>query len=248
MSVDAILLAGGGDAASGNKVFTDGAGHPIVWYVARALAAAPSVARVIAVGPAEDLRRAAGSYLAEVVPETGGTFVDNMLAGLSKVSGRRALAAAADIPLLVPDALEEFIQACAKEDADFYYPIVPQTILEDRYPGARKTFVRVLDGSFTGGNVYILNPGMVAEVRDLADKMVRARKKPWVMASIIGWSTALKLTSGRLSIKEVEEKLGGITGLTLRAVIMRRPELALDADIEHPENLEIIRRELQTTA
>jgi hypothetical protein len=96
--------------------------------------------------------------------------------------------------------------------------------------------------------MYLFDPAAVPQVRDLVEKMVRARKKPWIMASIIGWSTALKLTSGRLSIKEVEARLGEITRLVLRAVICRRPELALDADVEHPENLAIIRRVLRGAA
>jgi len=244
--IDTILLAGGGSAAAGNKAFLEVAGRPMVWYVARALAGAPSVGRVIGVGSTDDLRRAGEPYLSEVVAETDGTLVDNLVAGLARVSTpTRALVAASDIPLLTSDAIEEFLAACAKEEADFYYPIVPQNILEDRYPGARKTFTRVRDGAFTGGSIYLFNPGIVPRVRELIDKMVRARKKPWLMASYIGWSTAVKLASGRLTIKETEETLGALTHLVLRAVIMDRPEVALDADVEHPENLEIMRRELR---
>jgi len=246
--IDALLLAGGGDAASGNKAFMDGAGRPMVWYVARALAEAPSIGRVVAIGPPEDLRKACGDLLADVIPEAGGSVVENLVSGLAALpAAPRVLAAATDIPLATSAAVEEFLSACTKEEADFYYPIVPQSAVEDRYPGARKTFVRVLDGSFTGGSMFIFDPGVVPQVRDLADKMIRARKKPWIMASLIGWSTAMKLTSGRLSIKEVEAKLGEVTHLVLRAVIIRRPELALDADLEHPENLAIIRQELQKT-
>jgi GTP:adenosylcobinamide-phosphate guanylyltransferase len=245
--MDAVLLAGGGAAASGNKAFLEGAGRPMVWYVAQALAAAPSVGRVVAVGPVEDVRRACGDRVAEIVPDTGGSSVENLVAGLAALPpAARVLSAAADIPLLTADAVEEFLSSCANVEADFFYPIVPQSIVEDRYPGARKTFVRVLDGSFTGGSLFVFNPGVVPQVRDFVEKMVRARKKPWIMASLIGWSTAMKLTSGRLSIKEVETKLGDLTRTVLRAVVVRRPELALDADLEHPENLAIIRRELQS--
>lgn len=251
MTIDAILLAGGGTAAEGNKAFLDGAGHPFAWHVAHALAEAPSIGRVVAVGPPDDLRAACGPLVSEVVPEfaRGASIVENFIAALGALDrAPRAMLAAADIPLLTPEVVEEFLSACTNGEADFFYPIVPQTVLEDRYPGARKTFVRVLDGSFTGGSIYLFNPAAVPQVRDLVEKIVRARKKPWIMASIIGWSTAMKLTSGRLSIKEVEARLGEITRLVLRAVIIRRPELALDADVEHPENLAIIRRLLRGVA
>jgi GTP:adenosylcobinamide-phosphate guanylyltransferase len=43
---DAILLAGGEEEGSPSKAFLDGAGRPLVWYVAQALAATPAVGRV----------------------------------------------------------------------------------------------------------------------------------------------------------------------------------------------------------
>ncbi|MBI3976187.1 MAG: nucleotidyltransferase family protein, partial [Armatimonadetes bacterium] len=150
---DAILLAGGGDASTPNKAFLDGAGHPMVWYVAKALAEARSVGRVVAVGPPDNLRAACGPLLDSVVPDAGGTILDNVVAALpqvvptvgpapgptSEAPPPNVMVSASDIPLLTAEAVEDFLGACAKEAADFYYPIVPQSVLEDRYPGARKT-------------------------------------------------------------------------------------------------------------
>lgn len=248
---DAILLAGGGDASTPNKAFLDGAGHPMVWYVAKALAEARSVGRVVAVGPPEDLRAACGPLLDSVVPDAGGTILDNVVAGLPQVVPAAGpppptvLVSASDIPLLTAEAVEDFLGACAKEAADFYYPIVPQSVLEDRYPGARKTYIRVVDGSFTGGSLFLFSPRVVDKVRDFAERILRARKKPWLMAQLFGWSTVMKFSSGRLSIKDLETRAQEITGLAARAVVIRQPELALDADEEHPENLAVIRQVLR---
>ncbi|MGH2453149.1 MAG: nucleotidyltransferase family protein [bacterium] len=255
--IDAILLAGGGEGLTPSKAFFDGAGHPMVWYVAKALADARSVGRIVAVGPPERLSEACGPMLDAVVPDSGGSILDNVVAGLAQVvraapaaagSGGAAppavLVSASDIPLLTADAVEDFLGACAKEAADFYYPIVPQTVLEDRYPGARKTFIRVVDGAFTGGSLFLFDPRVVDKVRDFAEKVLRARKKPWLMAQLFGWSTVMRFRSGHLSIKELEARAREITGMDARALIIRRPELALDADEEHPENLVVIRQAL----
>ncbi|MGH2625130.1 MAG: nucleotidyltransferase family protein [Anaerolineales bacterium] len=250
---DAIMLAGGGDASAPNKAFLDGAGRPMVWYVAGALAKAESVGRVVAVGPSDQLQAACGGLVDRIVPDGGGTILDNVLSGLGALasgSGRTVpespvLVAASDIPLLTSQAVEDFLAACSKEAADLHYPIVPQSVLEDRYPGASKTFIRVVDGSFTGGSVFRFDPRVAEKVRDFAEKVLRARKKPWLMAQLFGWSTVMRFSSGRLSIKDVETRAREITGLDAKAVIIRRPELALDADEEHPENLEIIRRALR---
>ena len=226
----------------------------MVWYVAKALSDAGSVGRVVAVGPPDRLRDACGPMLAAVVPDAGGTILDNVVAGLTGLApaGSSAteapspvLTAASDIPLLTAETVEDFLGACAKEAAEFYYPIVPQTVLEDRYPGAHKTFIRVVDGAFTGGSLFLFDPRVADKVRDFAEKVLRARKKPWLMAQLFGWSTVMKFSSGRLSIKDLEARAREITGLDARAVVIRRPELALDADEEHPENLAIIRQMLR---
>ncbi len=248
--IDAIMLAGGGDAS---KAFLDGAGRPMVWYVAGALAKAGSVGRVVAVGPSDQLQATVGGLVDRIVPDGGGSILDNVLSGLGALAGESRqtvpeapiLVAASDIPLLTSDAVEDFLAVCSKEAADLHYPIVPQSVLEDRYPGANKTFIRVIDGSFTGGSLFRFDPRVTEKVRDFAEKVLRARKKPWLMAQLFGWSTVMRFSSGRLSIKDVETRAREITGLNARAVIIRRPELALDADEEHPENLEIIRRALR---
>src|SRR3972149_886541 len=68
-------------------------------YVARALAAAPSIGRVVAIGPPEDLRKACGDLLADVIPEAGGSVVENLVSGLAALpAAPRVPAAATDIP------------------------------------------------------------------------------------------------------------------------------------------------------
>lgn len=245
---DAIILAGGTAADGSNKAFLDGAGHPFVWHVAQALARTAAVARVVAVGPVERLTSACGGLLAGAVPEHG-TIMDNVVAALSALPGaRHVLAVASDIPLVHPAALEEFLRGCEKEEADFYYGIVPQAVLEERYPGARKTFVRVVDGSFTGASVMLFNPAIVDRVRAFVERVLQARKKPWLLASLFGWATVMRLASGKLSIREMEARAQEVTGIVPRAVVVRHPELALDADVDRPENLAIIHRELAARA
>jgi hypothetical protein len=77
------------------------------------------------------------------------------------------------------------------------------------------------------------------------DKVVAARKKPWMLAQLFGWSVVMKFASGRLTIAEMQDKVTEILGITARAMISPHPELALDVDVGKPENLEIIRRALE---
>ena len=246
---DAVVLAGGGsepglDPGVPNKGFISLAGRPLVAHVVRALQSSHGVGRIAAVGPAGALHAALPPEITPV-DDTGG-IMDNVVMAMS-VLGTTAptLVVASDIPLLTPRAVEDFLSACENNSADFHYVIVSQDAMERAYPGARKTFVRVVDGTFTGGSVMLFNPAVVDRVRTFVDKVIAGRKKPWLLAQLFGWSVVMKFASGRLSIAEMQEKVTEILGVTARAIISPHPELALDVDVGKPENLEIIRRALE---
>jgi len=246
---DAIVLAGGGgepglDPGLPNKGFIPLAGRPLVAHVVRALQSARGVGRIAAVGPAEPLRAVLPPEITPV--DDAGGIMDNVVRAITILGpAARTLVVASDIPLLTPRAVEDFLSACENNSADFHYAIVPQEVVERAYPGARKTFVRVADGTFTGGSVMLFNPAVVDRVRTFVDKVLAARKKPWLLAQLFGWSVVMKFASGRLSIAEMQEKVTEILGVTARAVISPHPELALDVDAGKPENLAIIRRALE---
>lgn len=245
---DAIILAGGGvepglDSGLANKAFIPLAGRPLVAHVAAALQGTPGIDRIAAVGPTGALRAVLPAEI--VLVDDAGGIMDNVLRALHVLeTSSRALVVASDIPLLTVRAVEDFLSACENNSADFHYAIVPQDVMERTYPGARKTFIRVADGTFTGGSVMLFNPAVAERVRTFVDRIVAARKKPWMLAQLFGWSVVMKFASGRLTIAEMLEKVTEILGITARPVISPHPELALDVDVGKPENLEIITRAL----
>jgi len=244
---EAVVLAGGGaepglEPPPPTKGFIEIGGRPLVAYVVAALRAARGVQRIAVVGPPEAVRAAVPQALA--VPG-GGTIMDNVVRAVEALGAREpVLVVASDIPLLTPAVVEDFLAACAKDSADFYYAIVPQPVMEQRFPGARKTFVRVTDGTFCGGNVMLLNPAVIDRVRAFVERVIAARKKPWLLAQLFGWSIVMKFASGRLSIGEMEARVTEVLGITARAVIVPHPEVAMDVDVGKPENFAMIQRAL----
>ncbi|MGH2373511.1 MAG: nucleotidyltransferase family protein [bacterium] len=244
----AIVLAGGGpdphlapDLPS--KAFLVLGGRPLVARVTDALRGVRSIGRIVVVGPPGPL----GSLLDaafEIVPDQG-TLVDNIAAATSRLSGEsRVIVVASDLPLITAEAIEGFLRLCA-DDAGLYYAIVPEAAVEHRYPGARKTYVRLTDGVFTGGSVLLFDPGIIERVRPLVEKIMAGRKKPWLLAQLFGWSLATRLIAGTLSIADAEARVHEVTGIRGRAVIVESPELALDIDAERPENMKILRAVLE---
>ncbi|HEU4797600.1 MAG TPA: nucleotidyltransferase family protein, partial [bacterium] len=214
---DAIVLAGGGaepglDPSVPNKGFLEVGGRPLLSYVVRAVRSAPRVRRVAVVGPPDAVRAAVADVV--VVPEDGG-IMDNVARATAVLGAHDPiLVVASDIPLLTSAVVEDFLAACAKDSADFHYAIVPQQAMEQRFPGVHKTFVRVTEGTYCGGNVMLFNPAVVDRVRPFVERVVAARKKPWLLAQLFGWSIVMKFASGRLSIEEMEAKVTESLGIT----------------------------------
>ena len=245
--VDAVVLAGGG-AEPGlppdvpNKAFLVAGGRPLLAHVLDALGKASGIGRLAVVGP-----EAARPWLppgALLVHDAGG-LMDNVEAALRALGSEGpVLVVASDIPLLTPEAVEEFLAASRDVPADFCYAIVPRDAVERAFPGAQKTYVAVADGTFTGGSLMLVRPQVIERVRPLVERLLAARKKPWLLAQAFGWSVVLKFASGRLSIAEMMDRVAEMTGIAARAVVLQRPEVALDVDAGKPHNLALVARAL----
>jgi len=244
----AIVLAGGGPEpvlAPGlpNKAFLSVGGLPLVVRVTQALRQAASVDRVLVVGPTGDLAQLL-DHTIDLVPGQA-TMMDNLAAAITRLPGaRRALVIAADLPLVTGEAVDRFVALCTG-DFGCYYPIVPRAAIERRFPTARKTYVQLTDGVYTGGSAMLFDPTLLDRVRPLIERLVAGRKKPWLLAQLFGWATVMKFAAHTLSIAEIEAKAREVTGFPVRAVILDGPELALDVDAERPENLRALRAALE---
>jgi GTP:adenosylcobinamide-phosphate guanylyltransferase len=249
---DAIVLAGGPaepglDPGVPNKAFISIAGRPLVVYVEAALRAAPAVGRIAAVGPVEPLRRVLADDV--LLVSAAGEIMENVERAAGELQTHDPIiVAAADIPLLTGEVVTEFLAACAGGTADFYYPIVPRDVMERQFPTARKTFVTLLDGTFCGGSMILFNPKVIDRVRPFVERVIAARKKPWLLAQMFGWATVMKFASNRLSIDEIVTRATEVVGIPVQPVIIARPELALDVDAGKPENLQAIRTALVNRA
>ncbi len=246
---DAIVLAGGGaepglDPAAPNKGFLEVGGRPLVDYVVRALQRARGIGRIAVVGPPDSLRHLFPTGLV-IMPEAG-AIMENIVRTVQLLGATDpTLVAASDIPLLTGAVVDEFLTACAEHPADFHYAVVPKDAMDRQFPAAQKTYVTLSDGAFCGGSLMRFNPAVIDRVRPFVERMILARKKPWLMAQLFGWATVMKMVSHQLSIAELVARATDVVGIAVQPVILSRPELALDVDVGKPENLELIRSALQ---
>jgi len=225
-------------------------GEPMVARVVRALAGARRVGRIACVGPAAVVQAAqAGVGPAQVgrvvAVAPGPGLVANLEAGMQATQSGYVLVATADIPLLRPAMVDDFVSRCEQngEPVDVWYSVVERRQGEAAYPGVRRTWVRLADGTFTGGNLLLLRRDVVGRVRTLVTLAVGARKRPLALARLLGTRVMWRWLCGRLQVADVERRVAEMAGLRGRAVLTPHPEIGIDVD--KPEDLALVRRCVQ---
>ena len=239
--MDALVLGGGRRDrlarayGAPSKAFIHVAARPMASWVISALREA-GVGRVAFVGPRGRLEPAPDLW----VNDKGG-LIENVEAGLSALAPRgRVIVATADIPLLTAEAVRYLVENAP--EAALVYPIVPKEAVEARFPGMKRTYARLVEGVFTGGNVVILDPKLLERAWAVARRVAAWRKNPLVLATLFGVDKLVKLLLGRLTVAELERHAERVLGVPARALITPYPEIGVDVD--DLDDAELVAREL----
>ena len=202
----------------------------MVHHVVRALLDAPSIDRVVVLGPVDILRQLC--LPEEVTVAEGADTIEGTLTRALRLAtaDRPFLLASADIPLLRASAVEYFWQRAEREGADLAYPIVRREQIEDSYQYARRTYVRLADGIFTGGNLFYVNGSASESLLSFAQRIFAVRKKPWRIATLFGIRFCIDFLLRRLSTSDIEQHLSELWGRRCRALIVPHAEIAMDVD------------------
>jgi len=245
--VDVVVLAGRrneGELKSVSDVAWEAlvpiAGKPMAAWVIEALKASGVAARIVVVGPEE-----LAPYLRpqDAVMTPSDDLIENVRRGAHAVSLQHPLlVATSDIPMLTAGAVEAFVSAAASMPAEFHYPVVRREDVEKRFPGNKRTYVRLKDGTFTGGNIVLLDPRSAGRAIGVAEELVAQRKKPWRLALKVGTGFMLRLLLGRATVAEAEERFSRLLGVVSRAVPLPYAEIGVDVD--HPGDIPFCEQDL----
>lgn len=201
---------------------------PMIRYVVDALLASQLIDKVAISGP----RELADFFPEEcvVVVEPEGTVIGNALKALENVDTTRPVViSTCDIPLLTAEAVADFIKLCTG-DAEFFYSIVSMDEASQKYPGVTRTSARIKEGTFTGGNLFILTQGLSPATTAKAQEFVNFRKSPLKLCRLLGFKFVFKLLIGWLTIPDLEVKVSEVLGLGVKAVTTLYPEIGIDVD------------------
>lgn len=235
MKLDAVVLAGRYNDGKLREVSDEVieanikiAGKPMVSYVIEALVESRDVGSIFLVGPVKELERYRSSRISLV--ESGQDVIENIKIGLGRCSSEFVLVLTSDIPLITAPVIDELVDRFVSARADFCYPVCLKEDVERKYPGSKRTYAKLREGTFTGGNVFFARKQVVDRAWPLLTLMVRHRKSPVRMASFLGVPLLLKLIAGAAGIPEIEKKVGDLLGITPRAITGAPPEVGVDVD------------------
>lgn len=246
--IDAVVLAGGedrGDIAAETGVIyrplLDVGGKPILQRLLAALRGASEVDRVCLVAPPE-VQAVASEIAVDLRVESGDSFFDNLQRGVKETEPGtdQVLVITGDLPLVTPAAINDLVRQSASARADVAYAIIPKDSCERRFPEGRRTYVRLRDGTFTGGNGVVLTRQFVAMRGELIGRLYAARKNPVKLAALLGIGFLFGLVTGRLRLAQLEARASRLVGGRVAAVISTYPELGFDVD--KLEDLNLARR------
>lgn len=255
MQVDAVVLAGGLNsgplkdfAPTKSEALIPIGSRPMVEYVVNALKHTPEVNRIVVAGPLEELKKVFGETPEVILAAGGSSAVETLRLGVEvllreglALEGRPlALVVAADIPLITPEAISDFLRLCGQRQGEIYYPVVSREANERKYPGVKRTYVRLRDGCFTGGNLILVDTRIVERCAQLAEEMVKRRKSPVALSRLLGFGFLLKFLLRRLTLAEVEAKASELLGVSGVAVVSSYAEVGVDVD--KPSDLQLAHR------
>jgi molybdopterin-guanine dinucleotide biosynthesis protein A len=252
--MDAVVTAGGipqpgeplYDYTWGQpKAMLDICGKPMVQWVLDALGGAKQVENIVLIGLAEDNGVRCAKPLV-FIPNRAG-MIENLVAGLSKVleinpSASRALLVSSDIPAITSEMVDWEVDTCLPSDVDLCYNVAKRETVEARYPGSKRTYLKLKDMEVTGGDMNVVRTSVVSTDTSIWRQLVETRKNPFKQASILGFDTLLLVLLHQITLQKAVEKATKRLNMTGRAVVSPYAELAMDVD--KPHQLELMRSDL----
>lgn len=212
-------------------------GRPMAEYVLRALRNCPEITHITYIGKLPSpLHR-----LIDVHLQDSGDLFKNLSLGLSALpAGSRILVVSADIPMLTSAAIKDLL--VHDPFSDVVYPIVRKEDCEKAYPTVKRTYARLKEGIFTGGNIFIMNAKAVPSVLPRLNALLKQRKNPFALAGSIGLDVISNLLLGRLEIPLLEQRLSRILNTSARALIT--PHACIGTDVDKASDLTLAEKVL----
>jgi len=238
--IEAVLLAGGhlealpeGETPPPGKGLLPIGALPMAARALRALRESPRVSRVILVSPVPACDLGPEWEGADEVTAAGADLVSSVRAGLARTCDPAApvLTVAGDLPFLSSAAVTDFLERCStRPQASVWYGFMRREVSEQRFPGVRHTWARLVEGTFCGTGLVALRPEVAERMQQALRDLTQGRKNPLRLAATLGWRTILAFALRRLTVPLAEEAARRLLGVPCAGIESPYPETAFNVD------------------
>ena len=218
-----------------HKALIELQGQTLLARVVGALQAA-GAARIAVISSHPDVRAEIERLGVEALDEAAGPSL-SVRAGAATL-GAPLLVTTADHALLEAAWVRRFLDD-VPAGVDVAALVAARATVEAAAPGAKRTWLKLADGDWSGCNLFYLANDRAMGVVDLWRRVEAERKRPWRMAQILGPGMLLRHVAGRLTLKAAAERLGRLAGVT--AAIVESPFGLASVDVDKAADLDLVR-------
>jgi CTP:molybdopterin cytidylyltransferase MocA len=249
--IDVVVLASGVNTiplydgyVPGYKALVPFDGKGSLQYVLDALFAVEVIGRIGIEGQREPLEREISGRRASGridLMDGGATFLDSVVIGLEHFRHAPAvLFVTADLPLLTPVAVADFLAACARATTTYEHNVFVSAVPRPRYTGAYRRFTKPFnhyrDIQVCHGNLFVADPGLLGnrDIRRQVNRLYSTRKSV-LSRFVFGWRVALTYLIGvdllhTVTLRRMAEVASQQLGVGVVPVLIDHPEITVDVD------------------
>jgi len=247
----AVLAASrGGDLAEAvgvpSKALVPVAGRPLISYVIDTLERAETIDEIVVVASPQELLPQEAVCSARQVHAAGETFSDSVSTAARLEGEGPMVMVTCDVPLLTPEAVDATVKFALDSGAELTYTMHDVDACEGRYPGTKRTAVRLREGRFTGGNIVVATRTAFLRVVPTLDIVFGRRKSVLGLAMVLGPAVLMRLALGALSVENVVARASRI--LECKVAVYDSPFTEIAFDVDKPSDLDAACAALEGTS
>ena len=253
--MDAIILAGGKlssghplykKAEGGNKVLIEIAGKPMIQWIIDALNQAETIDRIFISGLNDHGHLVSGKQLFYF--EGGKNLMDSILAGMYQLvkltpTAEKCLVVSGDIPAINGQIVDWVVNSATAPGVEIFYNVVPKSVMEKRFPGSNRSYVKLRDVTVCGGDMHVFNPQSTIRDGSKWRHIVESRKSLHKLMFLFGLEILFRAIFRMPTLEEVAKLICNRLEMSGRVVISPFAELGMDVD--KPHQFQIVEKELK---
>jgi molybdopterin-guanine dinucleotide biosynthesis protein A len=233
----AVVLAGqrpGPDALSEHfgtkwKALIEVGGQPMISRVVETLRKVPAIRHIVILAQSPEV---AAPFLRDddrVRYHQSGQGIANSIHAIagSEAAPWPLFVTTADHPLLTPEMVESFLAAA---NADVAVGMVERRSMVARFPEANRTWLKFLDGAWSGANLFALRGDAAKNALTLWAGAEKDRKHAFKLFWHFGPILALRAISRTISLRDALAKGGERIGVQAQLIPLTDPCAAIDVD------------------